>query len=135
MGLVILAAIVLLILAAIFRRLAGRRAEALKAGAYTYSKDNEPEVKRRFSGQVQGVRKQYRKYLNMIEKEGLEIGPDDTSEDIFEKAPDVLGGDAARELRSLYIDARYNGTADRAAADRAKELIREMKKEKSAGSE
>lgn len=133
-GIVILAAVVLLILAVIFRKLAGGRAQALKAGAYTYSKGPDPEERRRFSGQVQGVRKQYRKYLAMVEKEGLEIGPDDTSEDIFEKAPDVLGGEAARELRNLYIDARYNGTADRTAAERAKELIRIMRKEKSAGS-
>jgi len=132
-GLVVLIAIVAFILAMIFRKLAGGRAQALGAQAAAYSKGAEEE-KKRFSGQVQGVRKQYRKYLSMIEKEGLEIEPDDTSEDICAKAPDIYGGEAARELRALYIDARYNRTASKAAAERARELVREMKKEKNTGS-
>lgn len=124
--------ILLLIIALVFMKLAGRRAEAMKAVGVTsqYSPAIGREEKRRFTGQVQGVRKQYRKYLGMVEKEGVSVGPEDTSEDVCTKAHSGLGGAAARELRQLYIDARYNGTASRAAAERAKELVRELKKAK-----
>lgn len=127
-GIAVAAALVALILALIFRKLAGRRAQVQLSGAQTvYSQVPDQEEKKRFSGQVQGVRKQYRKYLNMVEKEGVEIGPENTSADIIGQAPGVFHGAEAKELRELYIEARYNGTADKAAAERAKEIIKELK--------
>ena len=128
-GIVIGALIAAAVIVFVFRRLAGRRAERKEAstGAAVYNPAKPAARNVRSSSPVQGVRKQYRKYLNLLESEGIVIEGDDTSEDVREKAPFKFRGEAADELRELYIDARYNGTADKAAADRAKELLREIK--------
>lgn len=80
---------------------------------------------------VQRVRSQYRKFLKLYEKNGGTVKAGDTSLDVERDAVRVRFDPAvARELREVYIRARYAGSADRDDAARAKELYAALKKER-----
>jgi hypothetical protein len=86
------------------------------------------------------VRRQYRRFLKACREANLPLLPADTSEEIRLRAEQTLmqragspaAGNtvndtqelrqAARQLRALYIRARYNGKASRADAAESKRL-------------
>ncbi|MDO4567604.1 MAG: hypothetical protein Q4B99_01460 [Clostridia bacterium] len=77
------------------------------------------------------VRKQYKRYLRMVNDESHAITPYMTTADIANRAA-VFGYDAAlgEELRRLYLRARYAGEADTSDAEaiEAKRLVDEIKR-------
>lgn len=128
-GIVIAAAIVILIIILVFRKLAGRRVSDPEIGSAertSYKTAGAQKRSHRDTASVQGVRKYYRKFLKKLAADGFRIDDDFTSGDIYDKAPEKYRNEAAAELRALYIEARYKGTADKAAADRARELVSRM---------
>ena len=128
--LAVLAAIGIIIL--IFRALAGKKFTAeVPSGDGRIEREQNREAARRkenLNAQVQGVRKQYRKYLALLKDKGQDIDESETSGDIVQMSQPEYRSGEARELRELYIKARYNGVADRQDAERAKELVKAIKK-------
>ena len=124
------------ILALIFRHLAGSRSsgDADEESITTAVPGHDAERQKRSvssSGQVKGVRKQYKKYLAMLKAHGQEIHTFETTADIEISSADMYKCDEAEELRRLYLEARYNGIAESGAAERAKELVHSIKSRKS----
>lgn len=90
-----------------------------------------PEKQPRFGSPVQRVRAQYRKFLKLYLAMGGEMEKSDTSLDVHRGARKCrLDEAAARELREIYIRARYAGDADGRDAARARELYGTIRKEK-----
>ncbi len=80
---------------------------------------------------VDRVRKQYRNFLKLSIKKGISLHPSNTSLDIEKRtAPIFKNQNLIKELRLIYIDARYNNKADRKAVNRAKKIYNLIKKEK-----
>lgn len=139
---VFVAAIVVLIIWVIFRAIAGRRMEEMdgKASSFkSYAVKGAGREKERSKDQdVQGVRKQYKKYLQYMTGQGLQLSRSNTSQEI-----EVMTGSLSREngagdeekvrkasdeLRQLYLKARYNNAAEKSDAERAKYLVGQIKK-------
>lgn len=141
-GIVILAAALLLVIILILRKLAGSKTGKLVARtAYgsTFSVEAGNGRIKDQSPSVQGVRKQYKNYLLFLKKQGAEITADKTTGEIEIMSDRILAGkgpengmpkctQAEEELRKLYLEARYNGTSQKADAERAKELVGIIKK-------
>lgn len=77
---------------------------------------------------VQQVRVQYQKFLRLYRSRGLELRKDTTSQDVARNSRYTFDPAAVRELRQLYIAARYNDQATKADAARAKELYQALKR-------
>lgn len=78
---------------------------------------------------VQRVRSQYRKFLKLYEKNGGSVKAGNTSLEVERDAVrHRFEPSAAKELRDVYVRARYGGSADRDDAARARELYTELKK-------
>lgn len=80
-----------------------------------------PRLPRTYAGRIRG---QYRRFLRQCQKQGIEIEPSDTSEEVEAKVLRRLPGRGAElaELRRLYRKARYQGTATREDYARVKKL-------------
>ncbi len=128
----IAALVVAFLLFLIFRYIAGQRAARQKGEAAGVSDRGPLRPRQRRAedeqSEVRGVRKQYKRYLHFLRKEGMYIDPSDTSADIVRTSPEPYQSQEAIELRGLYLEARYNNRADERAADRAKELVRIIRK-------
>lgn len=79
-------------------------------------------------GDVRKIRRLYRKYLKRAEKHAERV-PSDTSLTISRKSAGIWPQEILEEMRSLYIRARYQGTATRKDAARMKELYNEIRRE------
>ena len=76
--------------------------------------------------EVWRVRRAYRSYLRQVAKQGTDLTSSDTSLDVLEK---TNSDPEAEELRQLYLNARYNSSADGEAVRRAKRLARRLSKQ------
>lgn len=75
------------------------------------------------------IRRQYRSFLRLCRRKGLEFTVSDTSTDIGEKALDRFPDEAAMaDLRDLYQRARYQGKATREDCRRFKRLLDGLKR-------
>ena len=84
---------------------------------------------RRSRSDVERVRQQYRAFLRLCQKEGMDLAPSSTSADIGRDAARVLGPDLPlEEIRELYRRARYQGAASRADAARMRKLCARVKR-------
>ena len=84
---------------------------------------------RRARNDVERVRQQYRAFLRLCQKRGMELSPSNTSADIGQSAARVLGPDLPlEEIGALYRRARYQGTASRADAAQMKKLCAQVKR-------
>ena len=97
----------------------------------SYERKDLPAEKRPRAGLFGGtpaerVRRQYRAYLKLCRADGMKIAPSDTSQNVLDRSR--RHADPEEELRGLYLRARYAGEADKKDADRAAELVREIKK-------
>lgn len=79
------------------------------------------------SSGVHRVRRQYRKYLRLCQEKGAAPADSDTSLDVECHAAGLFDQEAQRELRQLYLKARYAGEATSQDVARAKELVKELK--------
>lgn len=78
---------------------------------------------------MERVRQQYRAFLRLCQKRGMELSPSNTSADIGQSAARVLGPDLPlEEIGALYRRARYQGTASRADAAQMKKLCAQVKR-------
>lgn len=74
------------------------------------------------------IRKQYRSFLRLCRRKGLEFSASDTSTDIGEKSLDWFPDEVAMAgLRDLYQRARYQGKASKEDYQRFKRLLGDLK--------
>jgi hypothetical protein len=84
---------------------------------------------KRARNDVERVRQQYRAFLRLCQKRGMELAPSHTSADIGRSAARVLGPDLPlEEIGALYRRARYQGTTSRADAAQMKKLCAQVKR-------
>lgn len=108
------------------------RASGLRVSRLLHAES--PDKKRRqtlprtYAGRIRG---QYRRFLRQCRKQGIEIEPSDTSEEVEAKALRRLADRGAElaDLRRLYRKARYQGTATREEYARVKKLCEQFQKE------
>ncbi|MCD8123994.1 MAG: hypothetical protein LUE23_03025 [Lachnospiraceae bacterium] len=125
----ILAAVLLVFL---FRWLSGRsrrdaiRTESAERRSAVLEKTSLRRRLRVSSRPVGQVRAQYRKYLSLCRRRGIDLTKSDTSEEIERKTKYVMEPEDVRSLRQLYIAARYNDEATREDAAEAKRLYQKL---------
>ncbi len=72
------------------------------------------------------IRYYYRKLLDKLKKEDIEIRKQDTSLDVNNKAIDRFG-DEIKDMRKLYIDSRYgDGKVDKETVEKMKTLYKNI---------
>ena len=142
LGILLVVALVILVLILLFRRLAGRHTEE-PGEAETLSSERRtdqpqpPEapglrLPRSPRDPVNQVRRQYRRYLHLCAVHGFTPHISYTSGDIQRNTEALFPDPApAEELRGLYIQARYHGIAAKEDALRARDLVSDLKKQKS----
>ena len=76
------------------------------------------------------VRQSYRRFLRLLQKKGAALTPSQTTAEIHSAARQYTDEAAARQLRRLYLAARYDPGAQVTAkeAKDAKELLKELEK-------
>lgn len=74
------------------------------------------------------VRAAYRSYLYFLQQRGQTIRKSDTSQDVLDASGPTGSGEDERELRALYLNARYEGGSSLSDTDamRAEELARSI---------
>ena len=77
---------------------------------------------------VHRVRQQYKRFLKFCVKQGIEISESDTSGEISSRSSWLPPAEASAELREIYIKARYNGTASKEDAARARKLCTALRR-------
>ena len=137
LGVLLLIFLAVRLLLWLFRRLAGRsRADtaASSAAEIRQKADRAAVSEKQHSPRsplhpVNRIRREYRSYLKLCRRSGLNPPCYYTTQDI-EKASDAFlrDHDAAAQLRQLYLQARYHGYADAKDAARAGELVRRLSK-------
>lgn len=77
------------------------------------------------------VRRQYEKYLKLLQHRGFARRAQDSSEDVLEKSQALTAPEPAQALRRLYILARYQPDAaiSGAQVQQAKRLLRQLREE------
>ena len=92
-------------------------------------KETTKNRKERATTTVLQVRKQYRIFLKLYKDRGGKIETDSTSEDVLESSVNILeetAPDMLAEMRKIYINARYGGTATKADLKRMKQINKEL---------
>lgn len=90
--------------------------------------ENEPRTKKAPRSPVEGVRREYRRFLKLCRLRGVRLRRSDTSLSVNEKAAALSAPPAANTLRALYVAARYGGEADPGAVEVAEKTYREIKR-------
>ena len=127
--LIIAGAVLVLVCLLVFLTLRRRKADAKKDAV---DEDDPATVTRGKRGKkaVASIRKRirtaYRAYLRYLQDRGQVIRASDTSQDVLEDSCVEGVSDAERELRQLYLDARYGSGSELQDSDalRAEELVR-----------
>ncbi len=124
---------VLLLIFLLFRYLSQRQRPTFHPaaeGELRYSLDSPPAEKASpgESSAVQKVRSQYRKFLRLCRNRGASWKKSDTSQDVERLCRDLVDIDAEKQLRSLYLQARYHGQARKEDAEQARRLLASLKK-------
>ncbi|MBQ5327489.1 MAG: hypothetical protein J6K80_09835, partial [Oscillospiraceae bacterium] len=92
-------------------------------------KETARQKKERASTTVLQVRRQYRVFLKLYKERGGKIETSSTSEDVMNSSVNVLpdiSADLLAEMRQIYINARYAGTATKADLKRMKRINKEL---------
>ena len=93
------------------------------------SNDSAHHKKERATTTVLQVRRQYRIFLKLYREHGGRLEDDFTSEDILTRSFKLLPheqADMLREIREIYMNARYRGTASKADLKRMKQINKEL---------
>ena len=125
-----LAAIACLVL--VFRYLSRREGERRPGGGpadsrYAVESRENQEGRAAPGSPVQRVRQQYRRFLRLCGRHGRVIQRSYTSREVNDNCADLFAPQA-EELRDIYLEARYNDSATKEDAARAKALYAEMKR-------
>lgn len=103
---------------------AGRK----KEGAAMVKSSLPPLVRKRESGWAgDPVRGYYRRFLRLCKRSGISLSPQDSSEEIQEKAASLWEKEALSPLRELYLQARYGTGSSRKAAALARREYHKIK--------
>ena len=92
-------------------------------------KDTARQKKERATTTVLQVRRQYRIFLKLYRENGGKIENAFTSRDVMDRSSDVLRDapvSLLEEMRQIYINARYGGTATKADLKRMKQINKEL---------
>lgn len=85
--------------------------------------------KERTSTTVLQVRRQYRIFLKLYRERGGRLEESFTSEDVLQQSFKILSKDSTdilKEMREIYMNARYRGTASKADLKRMKHINKEL---------
>jgi hypothetical protein len=132
---VIAGVVALVVIFIVFRALARRLKPSQSGSASADSRENVSPIRQRSFAPAAGspeakVRAPYKKFLRLFSQRVSAPEASDTSMDIDRKGAPYFDKDASRELRRVYISARYGETATAQDAKYAKELYTALKKEK-----
>ncbi len=94
----------------------------------TFIGKQEEKGSRENEGLIEKLRAQYRNFLKEYKKKSLPLEKHMTSENVLNISSAYFDLEAGKELRELYIRARYGGLAGRDDVARAKELVKALKK-------
>ncbi|MBR0139974.1 MAG: hypothetical protein IJM17_06780 [Firmicutes bacterium] len=94
----------------------------------TFIGRKEEKSGRENEGLIEKLRAQYRSFLKEYKKKSLPLEKHMTSENVLNISTAYFDLETGKELRELYIRARYGGLADRDDVARAKELVKALKK-------
>ncbi len=112
--------------AAVFIVRAAKKKKRIQAMAEGGEGSLDPEI----ADNVMKIRTAYRQYINHVKKEGAALSRGSTSEDILESSEEIAEMDDEREkeLREIYIKARYGNPESVTAEDaaRAQELLAQI---------
>jgi hypothetical protein len=92
-------------------------------------KENAKQKKERATTTVLQVRRQYRAFLKLYRQYGGKMETSTTSRDILDRSEHLLKtvpADMLAEMRQIYINARYRGTATKADLKRMKQINKEL---------
>ena len=92
-------------------------------------KENSKQKKERATTTVLQVRRQYRTFLKLYRQYGGKMETSTTSRDILDRSEHLLKtvpADMLAEMRQIYINARYGGTATKADLKRMKQINKEL---------
>lgn len=88
-----------------------------------------PGKETRGSPAVRSIRAQYRKFLKLCVRQGMQLKPDTTSLDVNQFAQGLPGAaEASGEIRGIYLLARYGNKADRETVRKMKNLLDQTRK-------
>ncbi len=87
-----------------------------------------PPPRSRARAPVERVRLEYRRFLRLCGQRGIRLRPGDTSLRVEQKSAGLSDRDAARELRAIYIAARYDGSGTDESAKRAQDAVRRIRR-------
>lgn len=90
--------------------------------------DESPRERRRPRTPAERVRREYRGFLRLCRQRGMRLTARDTSLSVQAKSHELSAPEESRELRSLYIAARYGGRADASDADAAEQILRRLRR-------
>ncbi len=88
----------------------------------------ERRSRKKLSSPVQRIRSCYREYLSLMKKAGLRRAPGTTSLEVMEKTKALNLSAPASALRALYLQARYNNSAAKEDAEKAEEILSEIRR-------
>lgn len=130
---------VIIVIIYVFKRLSGRKDKTYEStvkSEESRSEDAEATVSRPKDmptsprSPVNQVRRQYRKYLKLCLSKGFTPHESDTSKEISEHTRSFFSNpEPAEDLREIYLEARYNGSATKEDAAKAKKLVNELKEQ------
>ena len=93
------------------------------------SPDTTRAKKERATTTILQIRRQYRIFLKLYKEHGGGFGESFTSEDVLNQSLKILSNDSAdilKEMRSIYMNARYRQTASKADLKRMKQINKEL---------
>ncbi len=93
------------------------------------SGDSAKPKKERPTTTVLQIRRQYRIFLRLYKDHGGKIETAFTSEDVLNRSVEILPGissDILQEMRQIYLNARYGGTATKADLKRMKQINKDL---------
>lgn len=92
-------------------------------------KDSAKPKKERATTTVLQVRRQYRIFLKLYKDHGGKIANSSTSRDVLQRSVEILpdiSRDILEEMRRIYLNARYGGTATKSDLKRMKQINKEL---------
>lgn len=92
-------------------------------------KDSAKPKKERATTTVLQIRRQYRIFLKLYKDHGGKIANSSTSRDVLQRSVEILpdiSRDILEEMRRIYLNARYGGTATKSDLKRMKQINKEL---------
>ncbi len=125
--------LVLVVLVMLYRHY--RSVEPVRQADAPVQTTEEPSREEGITGRSDAVkvRRIYRKYLQRAAKKQIRLEPADTSLRIQEKTGRLWPEDTLKEMRSIYLRARYRDKASRKDVSRMKELYAQIKRNEREG--